>query len=202
MASDDTQLLFCTTGILLRRLQNDPLLGGVSHVIMDEVHERSIDSDFLLIILRDLIRSHRPDLRVVLMSATLNADTFASFFQTPGIVPPPNLHIPGFTFPVEDFFFEDAVENTQIAHADVVGSRFKKRQRHHGNGNRSGGGGGGGVGYGNGSDSGIGSSKYRDTVARLSEGGYSKSTAETTALFDESEIPFGLIAALVDKIRK
>jgi HrpA-like RNA helicase len=40
MASDRTQLLFCTTGILLRRLQNDPTLKGVSHIIMDEVHER------------------------------------------------------------------------------------------------------------------------------------------------------------------
>lgn len=67
-ASEHTQLLFCTTGILLRRLQNDPKLISVSHVIVDEVHERSIDSDFLLMILRDLIRDGRPDLRIIVMS--------------------------------------------------------------------------------------------------------------------------------------
>ena len=42
--SRDTRLLFCTTGILLRRLQRDRLLPGVSHVVMDEVHERSVES--------------------------------------------------------------------------------------------------------------------------------------------------------------
>lgn len=65
VTSDSTQLLFCTTGILLRRMQHDPALRDVSHVIIDEVHERSIDSDFLMIILRDLQASKRPDLRIV-----------------------------------------------------------------------------------------------------------------------------------------
>jgi ATP-dependent RNA helicase DHX36 len=53
-ASSATKVLFCTTGILLRRLQSDPLMDKVSHVIVDEVHERDLNSDFLLIILRDL----------------------------------------------------------------------------------------------------------------------------------------------------
>ena len=52
----EQRLLFCTTGILLRRLESDPNLLGVSHVVVDEVHERSIDSDFLLIVLRELLR--------------------------------------------------------------------------------------------------------------------------------------------------
>lgn len=104
--SMDTRLLFCTTGILLRRLQGDELLEGVTHVIVDEIHERSIDADFLLIILRDLLPL-RPDLRVVLMSATLNADMFSSYFG--GC---PTVHIPGFTFPVTEYFLEDAVEVT------------------------------------------------------------------------------------------
>ena len=47
--SKDTRLLFCTTGILLRRLQSDPDLTGVSHVVVDEVHERDVLSDFLLV---------------------------------------------------------------------------------------------------------------------------------------------------------
>ena len=67
-----TRLLFCTTGILLRTLEGDADLldfaggAGVSHIVVDEVHERSIDSDFLLIILRELL-TRRPELKLVLM---------------------------------------------------------------------------------------------------------------------------------------
>ena len=112
--SSNTRLLYCTNGILLRRLQVDPSLIGVSHIVLDEVHERNIESDFLLIVLRDLLKI-RTDLRIVLMSATLNADTFATYFNnsvsTMNNVP--KVHIPGFTFPVEDHFLEDALEWTK-----------------------------------------------------------------------------------------
>ena len=74
-------------GVLLRRLLNDPDLRGVTHVIIDEVHERSVDSDLLLLLLKDLLaRRTRGQLeaagklRVVLMSATADADLFASYF--------------------------------------------------------------------------------------------------------------------------
>jgi HrpA-like RNA helicase len=70
-----------TTGTLLRRLIGDPSLVGVSHVMIDEVHERDNDTDFLLIFLRDLLTS-RPDFRVILMSATLDADSFAKYFSS------------------------------------------------------------------------------------------------------------------------
>ena len=72
-----TRLLFCTTGVILRRLQEDPRLHGVSHVVVDEAHERTSDGDFLLMVLRRLMRV-RDDLRVVLMSATLDATLFSS----------------------------------------------------------------------------------------------------------------------------
>ena len=75
----ETRLLYCTTGILLRRLTGDGNLRGVSHVVVDEVHERTLDSDFLLIVLREALRSN-PSLKVVLMSATLNAARFADYF--------------------------------------------------------------------------------------------------------------------------
>ncbi|XP_046383493.1 putative ATP-dependent RNA helicase DHX57 [Ischnura elegans] len=107
--SSATRLLFCTTGILLRRLESDPLLKGVSHVLVDEVHERSEESDFLLMILRDLL-PQRPELKVILMSATMNADLFSSYFN--GI---PIVEIPGRTFPVEQFFLEDVIEMTRYA---------------------------------------------------------------------------------------
>ena len=60
-----TRLTFCTTGILLRRLQSDPLLLGVTHVVVDEIHERTIESDFLLYLLRSLVMQ-RQDLRYFL----------------------------------------------------------------------------------------------------------------------------------------
>ncbi|XP_055546685.1 putative ATP-dependent RNA helicase DHX57 [Wyeomyia smithii] len=104
--SSSTRLTFCTTGILLRRLQSEPTLDNVTHIIVDEVHERSEESDFLLLILRELLEKRR-DLKVVLMSATLNSNLFSSYF---GDVPV--LDIPGRTFPVEQLFLEDIVERS------------------------------------------------------------------------------------------
>ena len=61
----------------MRRLSENPDLEGVTHVFVDEVHERTIESDFLLMVLRDVL-ARRADLKLVLMSATLDADLFAS----------------------------------------------------------------------------------------------------------------------------
>ena len=108
MRGRQTQLLFCTTGILLRRLMNDSELKGVSHVVVDEIHERGMNEDFLLIVLKDLL-PRRPDLRLILMSATLNAELFSSFFNKA-----PSVHIPGFTHPVEALFLEDILETTGL----------------------------------------------------------------------------------------
>ncbi|KAJ0049658.1 hypothetical protein Pint_16938 [Pistacia integerrima] len=102
----DTRLLFCTTGILLRRLLVDRNLKGVTHVIVDEIHERGMNEDFLLIVLKDLL-PRRPELRLILMSATLNAELFSSYFDGA-----PMLHIPGFTYPVEEHFLEQILERT------------------------------------------------------------------------------------------
>lgn len=101
-----TRLTFCTTGILLRRLESEPTLPQVTHIIVDEVHERSEQSDFLLLILKEIL-PFRPDLKVILMSATLNADLFSDYF---GDVPV--LSIPGRTFPVEQYFLETIFEKT------------------------------------------------------------------------------------------
>ncbi|RDX90519.1 DExH-box ATP-dependent RNA helicase DExH3, partial [Mucuna pruriens] len=80
MRGRDTHLLFCTTGILLRRLLDDRNLKGVTHIIVDEIHERGINEDFLLVVLKDLL-AHRPDLKLILMSATLDAKLFSSYFN-------------------------------------------------------------------------------------------------------------------------
>ena len=107
--SERTRLMFCTTGILLRRLEGEPDLNDVTHIIVDEVHERSEESDFLLMILRDTLK-RRPDLRVVLMSATVNANLFSSYFNNC-----PVLEIPGRTFPVQQVFLEEVLENIPYA---------------------------------------------------------------------------------------
>ena len=109
--SSRTRLLYCTTGILLRRLLNDSTLRGLTHIIIDEVHERSMDSDLLLLLLRNLLPT-RPDLKLVLMSATANADLFARYFNEIPCCQEriSTMTIPGFTHPVRDFFVEDIVE--------------------------------------------------------------------------------------------
>ncbi|EDV26276.1 uncharacterized protein TRIADDRAFT_22905 [Trichoplax adhaerens] len=96
-------MIYCTTGILLRQLQNDPLLSQYSHLIIDEIHERNLMSDFLLIYLKDIL-SKRPDLKVVLMSATLNAASFSSYFNNCPIV-----EIPGSLYSVRHYYMEDII---------------------------------------------------------------------------------------------
>lgn len=71
--SPKTRLLLCTTGVLLRRLQVDPDLASVSHVFVDEVHERDLNTDFLLIILRDLLY-RRKSIKLILMVRNDAAD--------------------------------------------------------------------------------------------------------------------------------
>jgi len=114
--SSKTRLLFCTTGVILRRLQDDPSLRGVTHVVVDEVHERQWQIDFLLIALRRLINTTRKDLKVVLMSATIDSRVFCTFFQGA-----PFVSVPGRTFPVADYYLEDLMDATN--HIIEQGSR-------------------------------------------------------------------------------
>lgn len=74
-----TRLRFLTEGVLTRRLLSDPQLRGVSTVILDEFHERHMESDLALALLRRLQRTARPDVRIVVMSATLDAAPIARF---------------------------------------------------------------------------------------------------------------------------
>ena len=91
--------------------------------IVDEAHERDILCDFLLILLREALARRRPsnggkgrgDLRVVIMSATINAARFSDYFFGAAVI-----EVPGFTHPVEDWFLEDVLEKTQ--HRIIAGS--------------------------------------------------------------------------------
>ncbi|GKB52008.1 DExH-box ATP-dependent RNA helicase DExH5, mitochondrial isoform X1, partial [Tanacetum coccineum] len=94
------------------RLLVDRNLKGVTHVIIDEIHERGMNEDFLLIVLKELF-PRRPDLRLVLMSATLDADLFSSYFGGVPLVQIPLLHILyGFTHPMRTYFLKDVLEQT------------------------------------------------------------------------------------------
>ena len=77
--SPHTKLLFLTEGMLMRRLLNSPLLKGVSVVILDEFHERHLHTDLSLSYLRKLQKTSRPDLKIIVMSATLELDSLRNF---------------------------------------------------------------------------------------------------------------------------
>jgi ATP-dependent RNA helicase DHX29 len=104
--SAQTRLIYATVGVVLRMLESSGRLDEVTHLVIDEVHERSIDTDFLLIILRSLM-IYRPELKVILMSATVDAQRFSRYLNDA-----PVLNVPGRTFPVQTKYLEDAIELT------------------------------------------------------------------------------------------
>ncbi|KAI0122979.1 P-loop containing nucleoside triphosphate hydrolase protein [Xylariales sp. AK1849] len=116
--SNQTKITFVTTGVLLRRLQTSggrtedvvASLADVSHVVIDEVHERSLDTDFLLSIIRDVLK-RRKDLKLILMSATLDAATFKNYFISEGL-DVGMVEISGRTYPVDDYYLDDIIRMT------------------------------------------------------------------------------------------
>ena len=97
--SRDASVKLMTDGILLAETQNDPLLEAYDTLIIDEAHERSLNIDFLLGYLRQIL-PRRPDLKVVVTSATIDADRFAQHFAS-SKGPAPVIMVSGRTFPVE-----------------------------------------------------------------------------------------------------
>jgi ATP-dependent helicase HrpB len=79
VSSAATRVRYVTEGVLIRRLMQDPLLRGVSAVVLDELHERSLSTDLALALLRRLRAEQRPELGLVVMSATLDAEPVARF---------------------------------------------------------------------------------------------------------------------------
>ncbi|XP_072788781.1 ATP-dependent RNA helicase A isoform X3 [Taeniopygia guttata] len=99
-------IMFCTVGVLLRKVETG--IRGISHVIVDEIHERDINTDFLLVVLRDVVQVY-PEIRVVLMSATIDTSMFCEYFFNCPII-----EVYGRTFPVQDYFLEDCIQMTQF----------------------------------------------------------------------------------------
>eukprot|EP00903_Cladosiphon_okamuranus_P014779 g13692.t2 len=93
--SKSTRIKYMTDGVLLREAMSDPLLSAYSAIVLDEAHERSLDTDILFGLVRRL-QPKRPELKVIVMSATLDVDLFRSFFRDSV-----SLYVPGRTHPVD-----------------------------------------------------------------------------------------------------
>ena len=169
-----TRLVYATTGIVMRMLERSDDLGDITHMVLDEVHERTIDSDFLLIILRKLM-VRRPKLKVILMSATVDAPRFSTYLSGA-----PILNVPGRTFPVETKFLEDAVEATNYSH-DHGGANGANRAEDDDDDDRP--------------PTEATKSDMADTL-----GAYSAKTRNTLAHFDEYRIDYDLMVKLLETI--
>ncbi|KAL3437177.1 P-loop containing nucleoside triphosphate hydrolase protein [Aspergillus tetrazonus] len=169
--SPATRLVFATTGVVVRMLERPDDFQDITHVVLDEVHERSIDSDFLLIVLRRLMQK-RQDLKLILMSATVDANRFSTYLG--GV---PVLNIPGRTFPVETKFLEDAIELTQYRTTENESN----------------------VAYDEYEDDAETSQGETTGVAATLEN-YSKQTRETIMNFDEYRLDYQLIKRLLMKL--
>ena len=101
--SPETHVLYATTGLFLQMLTSRPTVDGITHVILDETHERCKYTDFLLVLLREALPK-RPDLRVILMSATMQTDTWLRYFPGCGQV-----HVTGSAFPVQRHYLGDVL---------------------------------------------------------------------------------------------
>jgi ATP-dependent RNA helicase DHX36 len=167
--SSKTRILLCTTGILLRRLQCDPDLASVSHIFVDEVHERDLNTDFLLIILRDLL-ARRKSLKLVLMSATLNAEAFSSYFGGCPVV-----SIPGRAHPVTEHRLEDVLQ--------VTGYEVQP-----------------GSDYALNSSPNKPAKISKTELRQLYHPKYSKEVIESLAIVDETKINYELLAKLLETI--
>ena len=98
--SDATRIALMTDGILLNEIHRDRLLTRYDTIIIDEAHERSLNVDFLLGYLARIL-PERPDLKVVITSATIDPESFAKHFAAPDGTPAPIIEVSGRTYPVE-----------------------------------------------------------------------------------------------------
>ncbi|XP_039277818.1 ATP-dependent RNA helicase DHX30 isoform X2 [Nilaparvata lugens] len=101
---NDGYIILCTLGVMLRKLLSPDGMRGITHLIIDEAHERDLNTDILLLLSKRAIKNN-PDLRIVIMSATINPELFQNYFNNA-----PSLLVPGFTHPVTSRFLDRAMQ--------------------------------------------------------------------------------------------
>ncbi|CAL8119555.1 unnamed protein product [Orchesella dallaii] len=126
--SHETLLMYCTSGILLRSLSssNYRIAAKTTHIIIDEVHERDRQTDFLLACLKDVIVAF-PSLRVILMGADLNSELFSSFFGR-GY---PTLQVDGRLHPVNYYYLKDVLEMLKDESSETSTTKPSVEPRRH-----------------------------------------------------------------------
>lgn len=108
LTSSMTKLLFTTTGSLLSRMTgDDPYLRDYKVIIIDEAHERSVQTDQVLLLVKHALE-HRPDLRLVIMSATIDSLIFKNFFKGMGFN---QIDVPGISFPITHYWIYNKYNN-------------------------------------------------------------------------------------------
>ncbi|KAG7277321.1 hypothetical protein CRUP_005855 [Coryphaenoides rupestris] len=110
IASEHTRLIYMTTGVLLQKLVMSKTLTDYTHIFIDEVHERTDVMDFLLLVIRKLLRSNSRYVKVILMSATISCREFAEYFSTSvhGHVNPAYVfEVDGSPFAIEQYYLDD-----------------------------------------------------------------------------------------------
>ncbi|KAM7403060.1 hypothetical protein PAMA_003810 [Pampus argenteus] len=110
MATEHTRLIYMTTGVLLQKLVSSKCLTEFSHIFVDEVHERTEEMDFLLLILRKLLHFNSRYVKIILMSATINCRQFAEYFGSTvcGKMNPAYVfEVEGAPYAIEEFYLDD-----------------------------------------------------------------------------------------------
>ncbi|XP_074547476.1 ATP-dependent RNA helicase TDRD9 isoform X2 [Halichoeres trimaculatus] len=110
MATEHTRLIYMTTGVLLQKLVAAKCLTEYTHIFLDEVHARTEEMDFLLLVLRKLLHSNSRYVKIILMSATINCREFAEYFGTPvrGKMNPAYVfEVEGAPYTIEEFYLDD-----------------------------------------------------------------------------------------------
>ncbi|KAM6204809.1 ATP-dependent RNA helicase TDRD9 isoform 2-T2 [Sarcoramphus papa] len=110
ISTKETRLLYMTTGVLLQKVVCAKSLAEFTHIFVDEVHERTEEMDFLLLVIRKLLRTNSQSVKVILMSASINCKEFADYFALPvhnSLNPAYIFKVEGKPYAIEEYYLDD-----------------------------------------------------------------------------------------------